>query len=134
MVFGNAVPPLVEYVIFTFAMVPVVVHVMVWFWAMFQASPPFGPVSVNSALILKLASERSKAVASAESLIRTLASAVIVSGMVQAYVPEFGVKPTMISGKVPPPSVEYSSFTLLTLPALNQVIVWLLPTIHCSPP
>src|SRR2546426_7359273 len=37
-------------------------------------------------------------------------------------------------GWVPPPSVEYSSFTLGTVPEVVQLIAWVLPTVQVSPP
>src|SRR2546422_8489219 len=40
----------------------------------------------------------------------------------------------MTLGWVPPPSVEYSSFTSASVPALVQVMVWVEPTTHVSPP
>src|SRR2546422_6038114 len=40
----------------------------------------------------------------------------------------------MTLGWVTPPSVEYSSFTSASVPTLVQVMVWVEPTTHVSPP
>src|SRR5207245_7888273 len=99
----------------------------------FHASPPLGLVTVTSDLILKLASETSFASGSVTSETRTFTVAEIASGIVQLYVPVFGIDAT-ITVVVAKSSFEYSSFTFARLPVLVQVIGWTLPTVHCSPP
>ena len=84
-------------------------------------------------MILKLASETSFASGSVTSESRTFTVAEIESGIVQVYVPVFGVE-AAITVEVTKSSFEYSSFTFATLPVLVQVTGWTLPTVHCSPP
>src|SRR2546425_13363197 len=66
---------------------------------------------------------------------RTFTVVEIASGTVQAY-ERFaaGVEAVMTLGLVTPPSVEYSSFTSASVPALVQVMVRVSPTAHVSPP
>src|SRR2546422_4006710 len=122
-----------EYSSFTLATVPVAVQVIGCVLATFHFSPPLGLSSVIEDVILKVASERSFASGSVTSETRTFTVAEIASGIVQLYVPVFGVDAT-ITVEVAKSSFEYSSFTFATLPVLVQVIGLTLPTAHCSPP
>src|SRR3989441_1236294 len=122
-----------EYSSLTLGIVPEVVQATVRVVLIFQASPPFGVVTVKAPWILKFASELSEAAGSETSVTLTFTVVEIASGMVQGYEPVFGVDGT-ITVEVAKSSFEYSSFTFATLPVLVQVIGLTLPTAHCSPP
>ena len=76
--------PFGEYSSFTLAIVPVFVQVMFRFSPTVQASPPTGAVSAREPLIVKLALESSKTVASPVSVTRTRTAVPIASGTVHA--------------------------------------------------
>src|SRR2546425_270690 len=122
-----------EYSSLTLGIVPEVVQATVRVVLIFQASPPFGVVTVKAPWILKFASELSEAAGSETSVTLTFTVVEIASGMVQVYEPVFGVG-AMITVAVAKLSFECSSFTFATLPVLVQVIGLTLPTAHCSPP
>src|SRR3989454_132553 len=122
-----------EYSIFTFVIVPPETQLSVWGLPTCQASPPFGVVRVKAAWILKFASELSEAAGSETSVTRTFTVVEIASGMVQVYEPVFGAE-ALITAAVAKLSLEYSSFTLATVPVAVQVIGWVLATFHFSPP
>src|SRR5438874_1653920 len=122
-----------EYSSLTLGIVPEVVQAIVLVLVTFHSSPPLGLSSVKEDVILKVASEMSLASGSVTSVTRTFTVAEIASGIVQVYVPVFGVDATM-TVEVAKSSFEYSSFTFATLPVLVQVIGLTLPTAHCSPP
>src|SRR2546425_330460 len=110
-----------EYSSLTLAIVPEVVQAIVWVVLIFQASPPFGVVTAKAPWILKFASELSEAFGSATSVTRTFTVVEIASGMVQVYEPVFGAE-ALITVAVAKLSLEYSSFTLATVPVFVQVI------------
>src|SRR2546426_727509 len=122
-----------EYSSLTLGIVPEVVQATVRVVLIFQASPPFGVVTVKAPWILKFASELSEAAGSETSVTLTFTVVEIASGMVQVYEPVFGAE-ALITVEVAKSSFEYSSFTFATLPVLVQVIGLTLPTAHCSPP
>ncbi len=78
--------------------------------------------------------EKSFASTSATSLTRTRTVVPIESGMVQEYALLLGVVAMISLGYVPPPSVEYSSLTLDTVPVLVHVMSCESPTTQTSEP
>src|SRR5438445_3130458 len=122
-----------EYSSVSFGTVPEVVQATVRVVLVIQGSPPFGVVSVKAAWILKFASELSEAAGSVTSVTGTLTVVEIASGMVQVYEPVFGAE-ALITVAVAKLSLEYSSFTLATVPVAVQVIGCVLATFHFSPP
>src|SRR2546425_823465 len=122
-----------EFALFPCAAFPGAVQVPVWVLATSHFPPPFGLCSVINDVILKAASETSFASGSVTSETRTFTVAEIASGIVQVYVPVFGVDAT-ITVEVAKSSFEYSSFTFGMVAVLVEVIGLTLATVHCSPP
>src|SRR2546422_2675913 len=120
-----------EYSSLTSGTVPEVVQATVRVVLIFQASPPFGVVRVKAPWILKFASEVSEAAGSETSVTRTFTVVEIASGMVQVYEPVLGAE-ALITVAVAKLSLEYSSFTLATVPVAVQVIGCVLATFHFS--
>src|SRR5438128_3125449 len=110
-----------EYSSLTLAIVPEVVQAIVWVVLIFQASPPFGVVTAKAPWILKFASELSEASESETLVTRTFTVVEIASGMVQVYEPVFGAE-ALMTVAVAKLSLEYSSFTLATVPVAVSVI------------
>src|SRR5438445_6920506 len=122
-----------EYSSLTFGTVPEVAQATVRVVLIFQASPPFGVVRVKAPWILKFASEVSEAAGSETSVTRTFTVVEIASGMVQVYEPVLGAE-ALITVAVAKLSLEYSSFTLATVPVAVQVIGCALATFRFSTP
>src|SRR2546430_16168203 len=112
-----------EYSSLTLGIVPVVVQVIVRLSPTVQTSPPFGAVRVKAPRILKFVFEVAKASELLTSLTLTRTVVEMLFGTVQPNVPVFGVEATITFGYVLPPSVEYSSFTLGTIPPVVQPMV-----------
>src|SRR5439155_996442 len=123
-----------EYSSLTLGIVPVAVQVIVRLDATVHSSPPLGAVTPRAPRILKLVLEARKASELLTSLTRTRTVAEMLSGTVQENVPVFGVEATITFGYVLPPSVEYSSFTLGTVPPVVQAMLCDEPTVQTSPP
>src|SRR2546422_459119 len=123
-----------EYSSLTLGIVPVVVQVIVRLCPTVQTSPPFGAVRPKAPRILKFVFEVAKASELLTSLTRTRTVAEMLSGTVQDDVPVFGVEAMITFGYVLPPSVEYSSFTLGTVPPVVQAMLCDEPTGQTSPP
>ncbi len=120
---GKVVPPSVEYRSSTLAMDPVRTHVTFFDSPTTHSSLPFGAVSCSLPLIRKLASDASVTSAFDVSVTRTRSWSPIASGTAHSYVPNDASTVAVITfGNVPPPSVEYSSFTSATLPTLVHVM------------
>src|SRR5947199_5851410 len=126
--------PFLEYSSFTLAIEPVFVQVMFWTVLTPHFSPPLGAVTVKEPTILKFASEVSTTVTSAVLVTRTLTVELILSGTVHAYVPAAASVDAVISEAVTKLSVEYSSLTVANVPALVQVMFFVVPTPQTSPP
>src|SRR2546430_2402028 len=122
-----------EYSSLTFGTVPEVVQATVRVVLIFQASPRFGGVGVRAPWIWRSASEVWEAAGSETSVTRTFTVVEIASGMVQVYEPVLGAE-ALITVAVAKLSLEYSSFTLATVPVAVQVIGFVLATFHFSPP
>src|SRR5439155_25227649 len=118
----------------TLGSVPVVVQVLARLCPTVHTSPPFGTVSAKAPRILKFVFEARKASVLLTSLTRTRTVAEMLSGTVQENVPVFGVEAMITFGYVLPPSVEYSSFTLGTVPPVVQAMLCEEPTVQISPP
>src|SRR5207249_2583806 len=123
-----------EYSSLTLGIVPVVVQVIVRLSPTVQTSPPFGAVRVKAPRILKFVFEVAKASELLTSLTRTRTVVEMLFGTVQPNVPVFGVEAMITFGYVLPPSVEYSSFTLGTVPPVVQAMLCDEPTVQTSPP
>src|SRR2546428_13630481 len=76
-----------EYSSLTLGIVPEVVQATVRVVLIFQASPPFGVVTVKAPWILKFASERSEAAGSEASVTLTFTAVAVALGMVPVYEP-----------------------------------------------
>jgi hypothetical protein len=116
----------------TSGIVPVVVQVMLRLSPTGQTEVEVGAVRVTPALILKGLSETSLAEASVASLTRTFTLLEPTSATRHGYVPELPYEfsiTTVLAGSWKL-SVEYSSFTLSTVPVLVQLMVWGSPTVH----
>src|SRR5207247_8776360 len=111
-----------------------VVQVIVRLCATVHSSPPLAAVRASAPRILKFAFEARKASVLLTSLTRTRTVAEMLSGTVQENVPVFGVEAMITFGYVLPPSVEYSSFTLGTVPPVVQAMLCEEPTVQISPP
>ena len=101
----------------------------------FQTSVPTGLDTVRLPLTVKVLGAVDWTVAENSgraSEIRTLTVAEATSGIVQLYVPVFGVEAT-ITVEVAKSSFEYSSFTFAIVPVVAQAIVAELPTVRTSP-
>ena len=123
-----------EYSSLTLGIVPVVVQVIVRLSPTVQTSPPFGAVRVKAPRILKFVFEVAKASELLTSLTLTRTVVEMLFGTVQENVPVFGVEAMITFGYVLPPSVEYSSFTLGTVPPVVQAMLCDEPTVQTSPP
>src|SRR2546429_3454249 len=123
-----------EYSSFTLGIVPVVVQVIVRLPPTVQTSPPFGAVTPKAPRILKFVFEARQASELLTSLTGTRTVAEMLSGRVEENVRVFGVEATITFGYVLPPSVEYSSFTLGTVPPVVQAMLCDEPTVQTSPP
>ena len=90
-------------------------------------------LTVGADCIVKAALLASLVLVFVESLTLTRALLVAVEGTVQLKVPDPALVPADICVQLVPLLVLYSNFTLVIL-ALLQVIFWILPIFHTSPP
>src|SRR5216117_2133321 len=126
--------PFAEYSSFTAPRVPALVQVMVWVEPTTHVSPPLGAVRAREPRILKFAGDVWVTVASLLRVTLTLTVVEIASGTVQAKLPPAAGVEAVIKIGVTKLSVEYSSFTSASVPAVVHVMFWVEPTPQTSPP
>ena len=128
---------MIEYSRTTFAIVPVVVHVILSTEPALKFSPPFGDVRVIveafAPMIVKSVLLISFVVPFEASETRTRPDAVGAFGTVHAKLPLLGILEMMVE-YVTPELIEYSSTTLAIVPVEVQPIFWTDPAAQFSPP
>src|SRR2546430_17523250 len=98
-----------------------------------HVSPPLGAVRGRAPRILKFAGDVEVTAVSLLRVILTLTVVEIASGTVQAKLPPAAGVEAVIKIGVTKLSVEYSSFTSASVPAVVQVMFWVEPTPQTSP-
>src|SRR5256885_6240941 len=98
-----------------------------------HVSPPLGAVRARAPRILKFAGELCVTVASLLRVILTLTVVEIASGTVQAKLPPAAGVGAVVKIGVTKLSVEYSSFTSASVPAVVPGMFWGEPTPPTSP-
>jgi hypothetical protein len=133
----QVIPLLVVYSILTLPIEPVLVQVILYVSPEYQDSPPLGEVTVRVAVEGETMENRESLVSEMEGLetqvILTLQLLEGVLGMVQGRMPSLRALASKRI-QVLPLLVVYSSLTLPGEPVLVQVMFWLEPTGHDSPP